>query len=98
MASRHARRGTRDSRIADRDRGHVLPRHRLLLEAGGFEGFRLAHVELLVDDQLMPERANGVLPQGHLHARGAPAHPQVEQEDYALPGVYQYSDSPDQKR
>ena len=39
----------------------------LLRQPHGFEGFRLAHVELLVDDQPVPERIGPRhLPEGHL--------------------------------
>src|SRR5437762_5303705 len=38
----------------------------LFRQPHGFEGFRLAHVELLVDDQPVPERIGPHLPEGHL--------------------------------
>jgi hypothetical protein len=39
----------------------------LFRQPHGFEGFRLAHVELLVDDQPVPERIGPRhLPEGHL--------------------------------
>src|SRR5439155_781241 len=62
----------------------------LLRQAHGFEGFRLAHIELLVDQQPVPvgeEPCN--LAEGHLYASGAPVHPHVEQHDYAVPGINQ---------
>ncbi len=55
---------------------------RLLPQPGGLEGVRLAHVQLHLDHQPVPERGDPrELPKGHLDIRVAPAHPQVEQDD-----------------
>ena len=48
----------------------------LFRQPHGFEGFVVAHVELLVDDQPVPERIGPRhFPEGHLDARRAAAHP-----------------------
>ena len=61
----------------------------LLRQAHGFEGLRLAHVELMWT--INPSR-NVVdprdLPEGHLDARGASAHPQSI-TDHPVPGIDQ---------
>src|SRR6516165_8693241 len=62
----------------------------LSYEPHGFEGFRLMHVELLADDQPVPDRIyERELPEGHVDARGATAHLQVEQLNYAITGIDQ---------
>src|SRR2546423_6791938 len=69
---------------------HVLLRHRLLRQPHGFEGLRLAHVELLMDHQSVLERIDpSALPERDLDARGASAHLQVEQLNYAIPRIDQ---------
>jgi hypothetical protein len=61
-----------------------------LPQPGGLEGFRLAHVQLHLDHQPVPERGDPrELSKGHVDIRVAPAHPQVEQDDYTVPGVDQ---------
>ena len=50
----------------------------------------MAHVELLVDHQPVPEPVHPrQVSEGQLDARGAPAHPQVEQLNDAVPGIDQ---------
>ena len=60
----------------------------LLRQPHGFEGISLAHVELLVDHQTVLEGHDPRdLSEGHLDDGGAPAHPQVERHDHAVPCV-----------
>jgi hypothetical protein len=62
----------------------------LLRQPHGFEGLRLAHVDLPMDDQPVPERVDmRVLPQRQLDPGGATAHPLVKEHDDAVPGIHQ---------
>ena len=62
----------------------------LLRQAHGFEGLRLARVELPVDDQTVPERVDVRTSQRDFDPRGAPPHPLVDQRHYAVPGIDQF--------
>src|SRR6185436_3835087 len=62
----------------------------LLRPPYGFEGFRMTHVELLVDHPPVPVRVDPRdVPEGYFDVGRAPAHLHVKQLDYAVSGINQ---------